>query len=117
MGVGVLLGDRVGVDVTVGEGVDVSVGVFVRGDVGIRVGKRVGVSVAVGVIEAEDESVFGSSSSSNKDAPHEPVTHKTNKTKIASGKNSFLSMDFSYLYKTSRFTQVYNDRDQETSFG
>ena len=97
----------VGVDVTVGEGVEVSVGVFVSRDVGVRVGKRVAVSVGVGVIEAEDESVFGpSSSSSNKDTPHDPVTHKTNKTKIASGKNSFLNMGFSYLYKTSCFIKV-----------
>ena len=92
VGVGVLLGDGVGV--TVAEGVKVGVGVSVA--VGVRVGKRVGVFVGVGVgdDEADDEAVFGPSSSSNKDTPHDPVTHNTSKTKIASGKNSFFNMNF-----------------------
>jgi|GEM_PF-2584702 len=90
VGVEVLLGDGVGV--TVGEEVEVGVGVSVEVDVGVRVG----VFVDVDVNEADDEAVFGSFSS-NKDTPHDPVTHNTSKTKIASGKISFLNMNFSYL--------------------
>ena len=94
-----------GVEVTVGEGVKVGIAVFVGEGmkVGVDDGDRVGVSVTVGVIEIEETSVAdsatvsGSSSSSKKDAPHDTVTHNTNKTNIASGKNSFLSMNFSYL--------------------
>jgi len=93
VGVGVLLGDGVGV--TVGEGVGVGVSVAVA--VGVRVGKRVGVCVGVEVNGADDDAVFGPSSSSSKDIPHDPVTHSTNKTNIASGKISFLNMSFSYL--------------------
>lgn len=85
--VGVLVGEEVGV--TVGKGVEVGVGVSVEVDVGVRVG----VFVDVDVNEAEDEAVFGPSSS-NKDTPHDPVTHNTSKTKIASGKISFLNMNF-----------------------
>lgn len=102
-GTGVLLGDGVGV--TVGEGVKVGVAVFVGEGVKVGVDEddRVGVAVTAGIVEVEETSdsesatASDSSSLSKKDVPNDPVTHNINKTKIASGKNSFLSTKFPYL--------------------